>query len=651
MSKRSRILKKRCIRLLLTTAFVVLIIAVSLQSFAGTVHYLEEAKALNKLGLLSGNGSYFDLESQPSREEAAAMFVKLIGKGNVAIVENNTHPFTDVSTWASPYVGYMYHMEMTNGIGNQKFGSKSKIDAKAFSVLLLKALDYSEQEGDFTYASALESLVKYNIVSNEYAQGLKKRTFLRDDMVHLSFSALKANLKGQSKRLVDQLVENKSVLKDATPLLYGTVNFTDNHVLPDVESSDQALAAEVCGGLKNYITLNFIQKQYTETSISGQLELLLPKQFVDEVFKSNDTVEFEVNTAYLSLTADSEKVLSEGKVNRYILENSGALTMKDENSLSVLMEEKANYYQFKLNFSSEYTGKSSDANSLRVNACIDYKGSYAGTVYLDNIIVNKQTGETLIKQTFDGRYGLRGNQNVIVDINNNAERNPYSHGLLQYKNRVGVALSQPINAVCTQVVMDGTSSNQSNYSGLTITYKNTVSLPSAMGVEFTTILPKKMFATFKVGSVLCMSLDVLFDDEEVESKANCIVQSENGRPVIYQDGGLKYTLSSSKTAPIVLQEKSDCYVITVKGSLNKSVNYADKIWLKGKFSSQNIAYTGELYYTDIKLTSGSKILFDYDPGSNNRINDLYSPTTNGIVYSGTKPIYGYSGVSFVHLNL
>lgn len=81
------------------------------------------------------------------------MLVRLLGAEQTALAEKNAHPFTDVSAWANPYVGYAYANKLTLGQGNGKFGGADTVNAQQFATFVLRALGYSTEK-DFNYSAA-----------------------------------------------------------------------------------------------------------------------------------------------------------------------------------------------------------------------------------------------------------------------------------------------------------------------------------------------------------------------------------------------------------------------------------------------------------------------------------------------------------------
>lgn len=203
--------------------------------------YLNDAEELKNLGLFNGSSNGFELDRAPTRLESGIMLVRLLGKEKEALEKKYSHPFTDIPKWADSYVGYLYEKKLTAGIANNKFGSTQLIDAKAYITFVLRALGYDDRNGDFSYNAAIFKAKQVGLISNEQQQLLYTKTsFLRDDMVGISYSALRTKLKSNYKTLATKLVNEGVILKNkAIDLGIYTLEYED---MIDV---DQSIVARI----------------------------------------------------------------------------------------------------------------------------------------------------------------------------------------------------------------------------------------------------------------------------------------------------------------------------------------------------------------------------------------------------------------------
>jgi len=181
---------------------------------AGAASYSNYDKALDLkiLGLLANSPDSFELGRTPSRIEGAVMLVRLLGKESLAKQGVFKHPFNDVPAWADSYIGYLYQNGLTKGISDSQFGSNDLMSANQYLTLVLRSLGYVDKV-DFEYAHAIEKAGQNGLVNLSEAAALKKTSsFLRNDMVGISYNALEVKLKSSAQTLLDKLINTDKVL-------------------------------------------------------------------------------------------------------------------------------------------------------------------------------------------------------------------------------------------------------------------------------------------------------------------------------------------------------------------------------------------------------------------------------------------------------
>jgi hypothetical protein len=176
-------------------------------SFAAT-NYENEASMLKQIGVFQGTGKGFELDRAPTRLEGAIMFVRLLGAENSAKKSNTPHPFGDVPAWGSAYVGYLYANGLTNGISSTEFGSEDMLNAQSYLTYMLRALDYNDADGDFSWALAVEKSRDVGLIDSAFVTKLNNNKFLRDHVAAISYLALKQNRKG---RIAEETCESTIV--------------------------------------------------------------------------------------------------------------------------------------------------------------------------------------------------------------------------------------------------------------------------------------------------------------------------------------------------------------------------------------------------------------------------------------------------------
>ena len=200
---------KRLITLLLSLTLVLGLLSVP--AGAATAQEAQEAaELLYNMELFKGTGNNpdgspnFNLEGSLTRDQAVTMLVRRLGAEEEALAKNYASPFTDLQGWAKPYVGYAYHMGLTNGVdpANNRFGAKSLTTPAQYLTFILRALGY--QDGiDFSWNRAWELTDYLGITHGEYTANTAQ--FLRGDAAAVSANALYAVMKGTNQTLLTYL--------------------------------------------------------------------------------------------------------------------------------------------------------------------------------------------------------------------------------------------------------------------------------------------------------------------------------------------------------------------------------------------------------------------------------------------------------------
>ena len=173
--------------------------------------YDEAANKLFDLGLFYGVGTNadgtpdFDLDRAPTRHEAVTMLVRLLGQEQEATQAHWETPFTDVASWAEPYVGYAYANGLTAGTSDTTFSGNDAITATQYLTFVLRALGYVSGE-DFAWDSAWELSDELGFTAGQYNE--TTAVFLRSDVASISFDALSAIMKEHEVPLYIELIYN-----------------------------------------------------------------------------------------------------------------------------------------------------------------------------------------------------------------------------------------------------------------------------------------------------------------------------------------------------------------------------------------------------------------------------------------------------------
>ena len=207
----------------LTALLLVLVLFVSTISIVFAEGEISTAaKASEALGMLKGTSGTVDLAyttTEPTRLQAAIMFLRLKGLEPDALAFSGTTNFKDIdeANWGGGKIVMAYlkaHPELGWIGSNGYFSPNSLMSSQAYYKVLLESLGYTQKEngtgGDFTWDNTLQFAA---------TKGLKKVAsvprFTVDDMAIATLEALKANLKGSVKTLAEELVEMGKIQKSA----------------------------------------------------------------------------------------------------------------------------------------------------------------------------------------------------------------------------------------------------------------------------------------------------------------------------------------------------------------------------------------------------------------------------------------------------
>lgn len=180
-------------------------------SYSSATDYNAMAEALKTIhlfrGSLTGFGSGFDLEVSPTRLQALIMFIRLMGEEEDALAYTGSTPFTDIQSGSQPaqYVGYAYSKGYTNGYTKSTFRPSQKVNAYQYVEFVLRALGYSST-GTTDLTGTLDRAVSCGVLTAGEETVLARDTFLRANLVYISWYALDAQVSGVGQTLRQTLL-------------------------------------------------------------------------------------------------------------------------------------------------------------------------------------------------------------------------------------------------------------------------------------------------------------------------------------------------------------------------------------------------------------------------------------------------------------
>ncbi len=143
---------KRALSLGLTAAMIsgLMVMGSSAASYADVTseNNVEAIEVLEAVGIMIGdeNGN-FNPDQNVTRNEMAVIMANLM-EYNVANYKN-TSPFTDVPSWAEPYVAACWTNGITSGYSDTIYGGSDNVTTAQAALMLMKALGYFQYASDF----------------------------------------------------------------------------------------------------------------------------------------------------------------------------------------------------------------------------------------------------------------------------------------------------------------------------------------------------------------------------------------------------------------------------------------------------------------------------------------------------------------------
>lgn len=242
---------KRVIAFILCTVMVIGFVPANVLAASTTLAFEEGlAQSLKELGLFKGvSETDFALGRAPTRVESIVMLIRILGKEAEAISKGGKHPFLDVPAWADKYVGFAYQNNLTKGVSATKFGSNSEASASMYITFVLRALGYSDTNGDFTWDNPY-TLARQAGIMDGNPNVLK---FLRADVVLVSYASLEAEVKGTGKTLAEKLISAGAFSAAEYDTYYKTGVFEQGEAMKGNMSAEEVY--EKCSPAVFYIEL------------------------------------------------------------------------------------------------------------------------------------------------------------------------------------------------------------------------------------------------------------------------------------------------------------------------------------------------------------------------------------------------------------
>ena len=187
---------KRALSLGLTAAMIsgLMVMGSSAASYADvTSEQNQEAiEVLQAVGIMVGDEKgNFNPDQNVTRNEMAVVMSNLMAY-NVATYKN-TSPFTDVPSWAEPYVAACWTNGITAGYDADTYGGNDTVTTAQAALMLMKALGYFQYESDFGNDWQLATVSQGNRIDlfEDVDSGVRE-AMTRNDLAQLVLNTLEA---------------------------------------------------------------------------------------------------------------------------------------------------------------------------------------------------------------------------------------------------------------------------------------------------------------------------------------------------------------------------------------------------------------------------------------------------------------------------
>ena len=187
---------KRALSLGLTAAMIsgLMVMGSSAASYADVTseNNVEAIEVLESVGIMIGdeNGN-FNPDQNVTRNEMAVVMANLM-EYNVASYKD-TSPFTDVPSWAEPYVAACWTNGITAGTSATTYGGSDSVTTAQAALMLMKALGYFQYGSDFGSDWQLATVTQGNKIDlfEDVDSGVRE-AMTRNDLAQLVLNTLEA---------------------------------------------------------------------------------------------------------------------------------------------------------------------------------------------------------------------------------------------------------------------------------------------------------------------------------------------------------------------------------------------------------------------------------------------------------------------------
>ena len=222
---------KRVLSLGMTAAMItgLMVVGTSAAGYSdvSTEDNVEAIEVLQSVGVMVGdeNGD-FNPDQLVTRNEMAVVMSNLM-EYNVATY-SGTSPFTDVPSWAEPYVAACWTNGITAGTSATTYGGDQSVTTAQAALMLMKALGYFQYDSDFNGDWQLATVSQGNKISlfHDVDSGVRE-AMTRNDVAQLVLNTLESGMVEANDNILN--VEAPGVSVSTGRVTYSYVTSTESY--------------------------------------------------------------------------------------------------------------------------------------------------------------------------------------------------------------------------------------------------------------------------------------------------------------------------------------------------------------------------------------------------------------------------------------
>ncbi|MCF8019154.1 conserved protein of unknown function [Petrocella atlantisensis] len=147
---------------------------------------------LKALGYLKGTDEGLELDRELTRAEGAIMYSRLLDLEEEVITfaseqSDYVSGFMDVPNWAEDTINYLHYKGLIKGLSDDIYGSNAKMTEAQYTTLVLRALGYLDDEGDFTWDASIDKAIEIGL----YEDDLRDYVYIHDSQDDIEFTRRK----------------------------------------------------------------------------------------------------------------------------------------------------------------------------------------------------------------------------------------------------------------------------------------------------------------------------------------------------------------------------------------------------------------------------------------------------------------------------